>query len=338
MSKCKKLGCKNDTKKGHTHCGAHNKGKDAGTKTYTYTKSVCHTGNVLAHTVGDIHIFAGGSSRSGGWWRMMPYPDLAIGPSEIVSGKGASPLDERWQDAKSAQWFSEPLPVVISLDWPDFGLPKGIDGKTMPAQFWHDLVEDIHTKGIKRISTQCMGGHGRTGVSLSILIYLLTPEEERPWTSLAELLAHVHEVYCKEAVEGDSQARYIAEVCGIEEGDYKLHHARATGFGNNWGHLGGWSDSFAGGVAAKPSGKGSWCSECRKYRDPKTVESGVCDACYEKMVFNDKDEGAEDEVSFKCDTCDTEYDSDVGICDACTIGQVLPMDEEKGDEGLDLLF
>ena len=277
---------------------------------------------------------------------MLPYPDLAIGPADIICNKGPKPLHDKWLDAKSAEWLTEPTPVILGIDWPDFGLPKSLDGKEMPKEFWYALVEDIHTKGIKTISTQCMGGHGRTGVSLSILIYLLTPKEDREWTTLAELLAHVHKVYCDQAVEGDSQARYIAEVCGIEEGDYKLHHSRATGGWTGGGGLGnyaGYGGVHGGGVTHATTG--SWCKKCKKMCDPKTVQAAVCDTCWDAAngippVSDESDDESDDEL-FKCDTCDKEYDSDIGICEACSIGQVLPVDNDKGtdeeDEGYALL-
>jgi len=334
---CKSHGCKNHAKKGQTYCGTH-KPKVAGT-TWGGGSSwkQCHTGNILVHeTSTGIRIYAGGSSRSGGWWRMMPYPELAIGPSEIVSGKGPKGLDDRWLDAKSAEWLIEPTPVVLALDWPDFGLPKGLDGNNMPKEFWYALVDDIHAKGIKTISTQCMGGHGRTGVQLGILVYLLTPEEERPWTTLAELLAHIHEVYCKEAVEGDKQAQYIAEVLGIEEGDYKLYHARATT--TTYAGWGGQNTYFGG---------KTYCTQCKTYCNSKTVIGGVCDDCYNKQV---RDEDAADKQvahlvgeteetpippdepeKFKCDNCDTEYDFDAGTCDVCAVGMVFPVEDKSAE-------
>ena len=341
MGKCNETLCKNQAKKGHLYCGLHS--KTGGVKkgiTYV-SKPACHTGNVLVHTIGDINIYGGGSSRSGGWWRMLPYPDLAIGPAEIVNGKGPGTIDERWLDSKSAQWLTESMPIVLGLDWPDFSIPKGVDGQTMPREFWLALVEDIHARGIKTISTQCMGGHGRTGVALGILIYLLTPEEERTWTSVAELLEYIHEVYCKEAVEGDSQAEYIGEMCDIELGDYTLHHSRA-----NWGTggAGGWTGhavGYDGGLlGTTPNGKGSWCSGCRKWCDPKTVMNATCDTCWDKendITHADEDED-DDERVFRCDTCPEIYDWDIGVCKVCEIGQVLP-DDEKGDddEGFALL-
>jgi hypothetical protein len=236
----------------------------------------------------------------------------------------------------SAEWLTESTPIVIGLDWPDFALPKSLDGATMPKEFWYALVEDIHAKEIKTISTQCMGGHGRTGISLAILIYLLTPKEDREWTTLAELLAHVHKVYCKEAVEGDSQAKYIAEVCDIEEGDYKLYHSRAAGFGTNW--VSGFHGGGTGGTHI-PNGKGKWCGECKKMCNPKRVQDFICDDCWidNHAGKPDATDDQDDEV-FKCDTCDKEYDFDAGICDACTIGQVLPVDNDKGNDEEDEAF
>ena len=81
MSKeCKETKCKNTPKKGHVYCGLHGKKTNTGVKTVkTSWSKPCHTGNVLVASPQGINIYAGGSSRSGGWWRMLPYPDLAIG-------------------------------------------------------------------------------------------------------------------------------------------------------------------------------------------------------------------------------------------------------------------
>ena len=324
---CKVEGCKNMAKRWKEYCGIHKHASkeaenDKVTNKTTKFKSwnnakECHTGNVLVGKPQGISIYAGGSSRSGGWWRMMPYPDLAIGPSEIVSKKGPEPLDKRWVGTKSAQWISEELPIVISLDFPDFGIPKGIDGKPLPRQFWLDLVDDIIDRGIKTISTQCMGGHGRTGIQIAILLYLLTPKEDRQWTSLAELLAHIHEVYCDQAVEGDGQAKYIAEICGIEEGDYKLHHSRA---GGNWG--GGWYNDYGYGYnyktqnSKKKTEVKQWCRDCGQYTEADEFDKGEkkCKSCLKS-----------DDV-FKCDTCNAEYDWDIQYCSACDIGVVTEID------------
>ena len=333
---CKVEGCKNMAKRWKEYCGTHKSApkeaeNDKVTKKTTKFKSwndakECHTGNVLVGKPQGISIYAGGSSRSGGWWRMLPYPDLAIGTSEIVSKKGPAPLDKRWVGTKSAQWIAEELPIVISLDFPDFGIPKGIDGKPLPRQFWLDLVDDIIDRDIKTISTQCMGGHGRSGIQIAMLLYLLTPKDDRQWTSLAELLAHIHEVYCNQAVEGDGQAKYIAEVCGIEEGDYKLHHSRA---GGNWG--GAWYNDYdyghtyaVGNSKVKKTEAKQWCRDCGQWTEVSEFDKGEkkCKSCLKS-----------DDV-FKCDVCNAEYDWDIQHCSTCDVGIVTEIDTAK-DKWLD---
>ena len=61
--------------------------------TYKNEKTECHWGNPLVFTTHDgIEVYAGGSSRGGGWWRMEPLPDLAMGPDNEVR-KGYSSLE-----------------------------------------------------------------------------------------------------------------------------------------------------------------------------------------------------------------------------------------------------
>ena len=65
-----------------TYYGATSYGRNASTE--------CHWGNPLAFTTIDgIKVHAGGSSRGGGWWKMEPLPNLALGPdSEVKKGYG----------------------------------------------------------------------------------------------------------------------------------------------------------------------------------------------------------------------------------------------------------
>jgi hypothetical protein len=292
--KCSKKECINTAKKGLLYCSPCQKAKNKTTVKYApKIKATCHNGNPLIADVNGVKIYAGGSSRSGGWWKMLPYPDLAIGPDSIVYGHGPKPIDPRWGQTQSSKYYSEQLPILIGLDWPDFGLPKNTSGKTMPREFWYALVSDIHEQGIKTISTQCMGGHGRTGVSLSILLHLLTPESERTWVDLAGLLKHIHKVYCTQAVEGDEQAEYIAHVLNIEEGDYTLHHYRATNIG--YGHNDYYGTGVYYGAKSTPTTLQRHCSFCKKTKPPSKFgyntlsgqQYSECDDCFTIYLQNE---------------------------------------------------
>jgi len=207
-NECKQAGCKNTAGKGTLYCGLH-KPKIGSAISYT-PKAQCHTGNVLVFTTPEgIKVYGGGSSRQGGWWRMEPLPDLAMGPKEIVN-KGRTNAPRGWK-CESAVDASIP---ILAIDWPDMSIPADI-GKG----FWHTLVEDIRDKNIQSISCQCMGGHGRTGVQLSILAHLLLPSELHEWKDTYELVMWVRERMCENEVEGKSQQEYISYVCNLPMGE-----------------------------------------------------------------------------------------------------------------------
>ena len=340
QKECIKHGCKNTAGKESYYCGLH---KPKTVKKHT----PCHTGNILIGAPQGVSLYCGGSSRSGGWWRMLPYPDLAIGPDEIILKNGPKPLDPRWLESKSGAYVSEKLPILLALDWPDFKVPLGHDGKELPREFWLALVDDIFERGIKTVSLQCMGGHGRTGIQACILLHLLTPEAERTWKDVAELLAHLHEIYCDQAVEGDSQAEYIARMCGIPAGEYKLHHFRATSFGGGFG-VGGWDygDYDYHSQVAEAPGALKFCGICKEFKPAKEVmlTSGrmTCDDCYESKAYlggagaGVKAKEAETitdiddtEATCVCNMCDDEIDWDARgtDCRACFTGVYIYPDE-----------
>ena len=103
----------------------------------------CHAGNPLAFTTHDgIKVYAGGSSRAGGWWLMDETPDLAMGPdNEVMKGMpikySTRGLDaERWSCMSKIEQV-EPK-EILAIDFPDYKVPQDL-GK----EFWGELVENI---------------------------------------------------------------------------------------------------------------------------------------------------------------------------------------------------
>lgn len=195
------------------------------------SKADCHTGhNLIFKTVEGIEVWAGGKSRDGGWHKMSPLPALAMGPSETL---GTWKMGEKTEVPEG--WLCEQeltnatLPHMFSLDWPDYSIPS------VSKEFWYAAIKDIRANNIKSISTQCAGGHGRTGVQLAILAYLLGTEEERAaWPDASALIQWVRSMHCTHAVEAKSQQEYIATVCGIPVGTNEIQGytgGYTTGFG-----------------------------------------------------------------------------------------------------------
>jgi len=199
------------------------------------SKNNCHTGQKLIFkTVEGIEVYGGGKNRQGGWHKMNPLPQLAMGPSETLGGWGVgskTEVPEGWSCEQHLEVVTPPL--MLSLDWPDFSIPN------VSKYFWYAVIDDIREHGITRISTQCAGGHGRTGVQLAILAYLLGTEDERAaWPDAGVLTEWVREQHCVHAVEAKSQQQYIADVCDIPLGENKIHESTHTYGGYT---TGGWS-------------------------------------------------------------------------------------------------
>jgi len=117
------------------------------------SKANCHTGNPVVFTVDGVAIHAGGHTRSGGYHVMSPAPDLAIGPAQVMdrsSNRTVAPDGFTCGDHVDGASSH-----IISIDWPDFGIPQDVG-----REFWVALVDDIKRLDIKTVSTQCVGGHG----------------------------------------------------------------------------------------------------------------------------------------------------------------------------------
>lgn len=200
------------------------------------SKQSCHTGhNLIFKTPDGVEVWAGGRNRSGGWHLMNPLPQLAIAPSETLGMNLLSSKTEVPEGWSCEQHLTNGTPPhFISLDWPDFSIPN------VSKYFWYALLDDIKEFDIKVISTQCAGGHGRTGVQLAILAHFLIPTEQHTWNDAAELIEWVREQHCTHAVEAKSQQQYIAEVCEIPVGEDKVH----SSWGGGYGGYGGWSTQY----------------------------------------------------------------------------------------------
>ena len=194
--------------------------------TYKNEKTECHWGNPLVFTTHDgIEVYAGGSSRGGGWWKMEQLPDLAMGPDNEVR-KGYSSLEVKTKARNMDGWscldhlVTREPPAVLEMDFPDYNVPQDCF-----KSFWESIAIDIREKGIKTIHCMCMGGHGRTGIQLACLRWHLATEEERKaWPDAYTLVMDIRGNYCNSAVEADSQQTYVAEMCGIPRGENLSFH------------------------------------------------------------------------------------------------------------------
>mgnify|MGYP003136970418 FL=1 len=176
-------------------------------------KNGCHSKNPLVFDTGKVKVYAGGTNRDGGWHRMTILPDLAMGPRGVIASKMTQDLlPKGWKSTDAL--IGGGNTIVMEIDWPDYGIPTNLG-----PSWWSALVEDIEEKGITTISTQCMGGHGRTGVQLAILAHKMLPEKDHTWKNAGELITFIRDSYCTHAVESKQQQTYVADCCGIPEGE-----------------------------------------------------------------------------------------------------------------------
>ena len=174
------------------------------------SKKGCHSGNPVVFEAQGIKVHGGGTNRQGGWHVMSPMPDVAMGPLGVIrSAKTRDIMPQGWSCTSKVSIGQSP--VIIEIDWPDYNIPSNLG-----REWWLAFVEDAKSKGVKSISTQCMGGHGRTGVQLCILAHMLGAVVQ---PDAGSLIRWVRERYCEHAVEAKCQQDYIAEMCQIPVGE-----------------------------------------------------------------------------------------------------------------------
>lgn len=144
-----------------------------------------------------IMVTAGGYSRSGNWTDVPHQPDLVIGPRETIKEMSFVP---EWMNP------SEFLPDFMALEFPDYGVPQ------LAPECWKSIYAKIlENKKITHIHLQCMGGHGRTGLLLSVLWGMCKIEEK----SVDEIVTKMRSLYCESAVESIAQYNYIEKATGL---------------------------------------------------------------------------------------------------------------------------
>ena len=110
-------------------------------------KQGCHEGNPLVFDTGKVKVYAGGTNRKGGWHKMSPMPDLALGPLGVIqSARVIDVLPIGWKSSSSI--IGGDTPTVIEIDWPDYSIPSNLG-----PSWWKALIQDIKDNNIKTISS-----------------------------------------------------------------------------------------------------------------------------------------------------------------------------------------
>ena len=183
--------------------------------------------------------------------------------------------------------------------------------------------DDIKEFNIKVISTQCAGGHGRTGVQLAILAHYLIPTEQHTWKDAGELIEWVREQHCTHAVEAKSQQQYIADVCEIPLGENKIHE---PSWGGGYGGYSGWSTLYdPPNYKVADKGKGTTTTDLDMDYDDlieafhEDVVDGTkhCPACHEYLPLVEFADGEPECIQCFADLTGVESHGGKFECGAC---------------------
>ncbi len=158
----------------------------------------CHNGPKLVFTKAGLSVY--GASESEAQANVWEF-DLVISMTRISTGIN---VDKCKLQSASFKRLVQKAPEVLSLDWPDMGVPS------LGKAFWVELARILTKKGLDRarsgnsykVMVHCMGGHGRTGTALAILMGLLTDRE-------GDLVDIIQTEYCNHSVETERQIRYV---------------------------------------------------------------------------------------------------------------------------------
>ena len=107
-------------------------------------------------------------------------------------------LDHRWAD-QDVPWDH------TILDWPDFGVPLGVES----TRCAHEAIRDAYERAARgeRVEVACIGGIGRTGTVLGCMAVLagVPAPDARRW---------VREHYRSIAIENELQHEFILDFAG----------------------------------------------------------------------------------------------------------------------------
>ena len=190
----------------------------------TYVFEKCHEGNILIFNAENISVYGGGKTRGLKIWEDAFFIDMG----DVV--------DEKY--VQFAGCFYPELYIIklVKVACKDFGSPS------VGTIFWTRLVDILKRESADRklnVVCCCQGGHGRTGVALTILASLLevVPVKDCP-------VKWVRDRYCKYAVESINQIEYIKDVTGREVKEKEAE--------SKWKHD--WKSDWKGGSASKTYG------------------------------------------------------------------------------------
>src|ERR1044072_1716955 len=185
--------------------------------TTTFIKKDCHKGNTEIYTEKN-----GGTLYIGGWNNEATFDSNTY----VIDLTGN---EHKYWDIPIAydEGSKAFLPFImkayagwLSLPFPDYGTPKGMN----TLEQWVGISETIRNilKQGNDVLVACLGGHGRSGLFISIVGYILNINHDKSWSSPVEKVRKIH---CYEAVETIAQEQFVYKVLGLR---IKITHSYNT--------------------------------------------------------------------------------------------------------------
>ena len=169
--------------------------------------ALCHTGLTPVLHLGDAKLSLGGWSRGGN-------PSLSHAVIDLTGGKDKRILDNFEAGNEAAKdAFSSLFTVAQAGPWlcapiKDYGIPNWDLGT------WLKLCDVIRAQLIKGVNVDvlCVGGHGRTGLFASIVVYLLVADKS---IFTNDPVTWLRTLYCKNIIDTKQQLDYVWEILSL---------------------------------------------------------------------------------------------------------------------------
>lgn len=174
----------------------------------SFQRYTCHKGNTKLYTYP-----GGGSLYIGGWANgaVYNYNTYVIDLTGLEHKFSDAPTAYDETGQKFLQFVAKPYAGWLSLPFPDYKVPTNIYNR----QQWEgiaDTIRGILSEG-KDVLVACQGGHGRSGLFVSIVCYILAIREDATWASPVEKVRQMH---CDEAIETYAQEKYVYDILGLK--------------------------------------------------------------------------------------------------------------------------
>jgi hypothetical protein len=143
------------------------------------------------------------------------HPVVKLGAGEFHGGIAADPKDELdvyvsldWGTASHPSMYpwnhAQSGPVFVFFGISDMQAPKNLTEFRKMIEWLAELLRQG-----KRVHVGCLGGHGRTGMVLAALVFIMNKE--------VDPIGWVRENYCSRAVESRAQVDFLVKNYGAKD-------------------------------------------------------------------------------------------------------------------------